>query len=306
MQTQHERDVEDETGEEGITMGERAVSKAQRRAAGIAHAAQKGEIPRSKLRGASKEMAKMTKGELHKFAATKEKGLPKHVEEESTDKRDQHAEKAGRKVTKDLEYDMKHKGKDDNKAERAGRKVTKDIEYDEKHKKVKETTSSGSVATATTSGKSSAGGISFGKGVYESINAKVENMITEGMNVSINADAEGHKSITVSADGEEAENLAQLLRLAGMHKQPEEACPTCGSAPCGCDENVAENAPDWPTNRETSPNATQYSGGLNGPKSTGQTTVPVIAGQRQRMSTMEENVQIERSLFKLFNTYKAS
>jgi len=308
MQTQHERDVEDETGEEGITMGERAVSKAQRRAAGIAHAAQKGEIPQSKLRGASKEMAKMAKGELHKFAATKEKGLPKHVEEEGTDKRDQHAEKAGRKVTKDLEYDMGHKGKDDNKAERAGRKVTKDIEYDEKHKKVKETTSSGSVATASTNGKAKTGGMSFGKGVYEGINSQVERMITEGMNVSVNMtqgdDGQPHKSITVSAEGEEAENLTQLLRLAGMHKQPEESCPTCGSAPCGCDENVAENAPDWPTNPESSPNAMQYSGGLNGPKSTGQTTTPVIAGQRQRMSTMEENVELERSLFKTWKNYK--
>ena len=53
-------------------------------------------------------------------------------------KADDKAEKAGKKVTKDLEYDMKHKGKDDNKAEKAGKKVTKDIEYDEKKKTVKE------------------------------------------------------------------------------------------------------------------------------------------------------------------------
>lgn len=52
-------------------------------------------------------------------------------------KADNKAEKAGKKVTKDLEYDMKHKGKDDAKAEKAGKKVTKDIEYDEK-KTVKE------------------------------------------------------------------------------------------------------------------------------------------------------------------------
>jgi hypothetical protein len=56
---------------------------------------------------------------------------------ESRAKADNKAEKAGKKVTKDLEYDMKHKGKDDEKAEKAGKKVTKDIEYDEK-KKVKE------------------------------------------------------------------------------------------------------------------------------------------------------------------------
>jgi len=53
---------------------------------------------------------------------------------ESRTKADDKAEKAGKKVTKDLEYDMGHKGKDDNKAEKAGKKVTKDIEYDEKKK----------------------------------------------------------------------------------------------------------------------------------------------------------------------------
>ena len=53
-------------------------------------------------------------------------------------KKDDKAEKAGKKVTKDLEYDMGHKGKDDKKAERAGKKVTKDIEYDMKKKKIKE------------------------------------------------------------------------------------------------------------------------------------------------------------------------
>jgi hypothetical protein len=64
----------------------------------------------------------------------------KKMAESKTAKRDDRAEAAGKKVTKDLEYDMKHKGKDDNKAERAGKKVTKDIEYDEKKskKKIKE------------------------------------------------------------------------------------------------------------------------------------------------------------------------
>ena len=55
-------------------------------------------------------------------------------------KADDKAEKAGKKVTKDLEYDMGHKGKDDAKAERAGKKVAKDIEYDEKHKTNEEKT----------------------------------------------------------------------------------------------------------------------------------------------------------------------
>ncbi len=57
---------------------------------------------------------------------------------EARAKADDKAEKAGKKVAKDIEYDKGHKGKDDNKAEKAGKKVTKDIEYDEKKKTVKE------------------------------------------------------------------------------------------------------------------------------------------------------------------------
>ena len=60
------------------------------------------------------------------------------LESKKTVKKDDKAEKDGKKVTKDLEYDMGHKGKDDAKAEKAGKKVTKDIEYDDKKKKIKE------------------------------------------------------------------------------------------------------------------------------------------------------------------------
>lgn len=60
-------------------------------------------------------------------------------------KKDNKAEKAGKKVTKDIEYDEKVKDKDhgkkrgpqDSKAEKAGKKVTKDLEYDMKKKKKK-------------------------------------------------------------------------------------------------------------------------------------------------------------------------
>ena len=48
---------------------------------------------------------------------------------------DNRAERDGREVTKDLEYDMGNRGRDDAKAERAGRRVTKDIEYDMKRKR---------------------------------------------------------------------------------------------------------------------------------------------------------------------------
>lgn len=56
-----------------------AESKAQETAARIAKAAKKGKIPKSKLKGASKEMAKsMTEKQLGDFTHAK-KGAPKKV-----------------------------------------------------------------------------------------------------------------------------------------------------------------------------------------------------------------------------------
>ena len=57
------------------------------------------------------------------------------LSEESTAEKDDKAERAAKKVAKDIEYDEGHKGKDDDKAERAGKKVKKDIEYDDKKDK---------------------------------------------------------------------------------------------------------------------------------------------------------------------------
>jgi hypothetical protein len=140
------------------------------------------------------------------------------------------------------------------------------------------------------------GGIQFGKGVYESINSRVENMIAEGMNVSVNmsmgSDGQPTKNITISAEGDDAETLAQLLNLAGLPGK-ESGCG-CGQTPCGCDKveeaygdtEPTENAPDYPTDAETTGEDDEllrrWAGGLNKPKSTGQTTVPVIASQATR------------------------
>ncbi|MEJ6783199.1 DUF3008 family protein [Aminobacter sp. Piv2-1] len=56
-----------------------AASRAQQKAAGAALAAKRGEIEKSELFGASKEMyATMTEKELEEFAETKHKGLPEH------------------------------------------------------------------------------------------------------------------------------------------------------------------------------------------------------------------------------------
>ncbi|MBB6012551.1 DUF3008 family protein [Aquamicrobium lusatiense] len=56
-----------------------AKSKAQQKAAGAALSAKRGETPKSKLIGASKEMYEsMSEKELEEFAETKHKGLPEH------------------------------------------------------------------------------------------------------------------------------------------------------------------------------------------------------------------------------------
>ena len=172
-----------------------------------------------------------------------------------------------------------------------------------KEDKVEETTTAGSVSTAPA--KAGKGDYNFGGGVYEGFNNRVESMITEGMSINISVDEQGKKSISVNATEQDAEALADLLKMAGLGGQSrEQSCPTCSKAPCGCAEVVDENSPDYPTNTETSDDALQYSGGLNGPKSTGQTTVPVVASQLRRQVSMEESVELERNLFKTWKNYK--
>ncbi|WP_114950773.1 DUF3008 family protein [Sphingosinicella terrae] len=57
-----------------------AKSAAQQKAAGAALSAKRGDTPKSKLQGASKQMAdSMSKKELEKMASTKRKGKPEHA-----------------------------------------------------------------------------------------------------------------------------------------------------------------------------------------------------------------------------------
>ena len=65
---------------------EKAKSKSQQQAAGAALAAKRGDAPKSTLKGASKEMAKMPAKELEKFAKTKHKGLPDKKEKTNEEK----------------------------------------------------------------------------------------------------------------------------------------------------------------------------------------------------------------------------
>jgi hypothetical protein len=57
-----------------------AKSKAQQKAAGAALSAKRGDTPKSKLKGASKEMVEsMSEKQLEEFASTKRKGKPERV-----------------------------------------------------------------------------------------------------------------------------------------------------------------------------------------------------------------------------------
>lgn len=59
-----------------------AKSKQQQKAAGAALAAKRGKQPKSKLRGASRQMAKsMSEDELAKMASVKRKKLPRRASE---------------------------------------------------------------------------------------------------------------------------------------------------------------------------------------------------------------------------------
>jgi len=160
-----------------------------------------------------------------------------------------------------------------------------------KEEDVEESTTSGSVATSTAAPKAAkgAGGFTFGKGIYDSMNREVEDMISESMsiNMSMNNNDDHSaptRSLTITATDDDATKLAQLLKSAGL-----------GGSDHGyhtMDENygvneVSQNSPDYPTNTETAQDNFEYSGGLNKPKSTGQTTVPVIASQEERQYTNE-------------------
>ena len=230
-----------------------------------------------------------------------EKDGEEELDEKKDVKRDNKAEKDGKKVTKDIEYDEKKKdgihGKkrdaEDDKAEKAGKEVAKDVEYDESNESEEKP-------------KKAKGGIDFGGSVYENLDAQLEGLITEGMNVTINMttddSGQDRKTVTVTAEDDDAVTLVELLRNAGMGNSAPESCSTCGESACGCAQ-VDENSPNWPTDQETSNDALQYAGGLNKPKSTGQTTTPVIASQLRRQVSMEESVKLERSLFDLYKDF---
>jgi hypothetical protein len=232
-------------------VNEKAVSKKQQRFMGMVHAAQKGEKPTSKE--VAKTAKSMGKKDAEDFASTKHKGLPEKKKPEAKSN-------------------------------------------DAPKKKKEKTQEAGGTDTPTASS-----GFSYGKGIYDSINRELEEMIAESMNMSMSMNNDSmnggpSKTLTVTATDEDAVKLGALLKMAGVGSD-ESSCG-CGQPGCGCaqqsmdeaygDTDATENAPDYPTETETSADPFQYSGGINKPKSTGQTTVPVIASQTDRQQSYAE------------------
>jgi hypothetical protein len=125
--------------------------------------------------------------------------------EESTSEKDDKAEKAAKKVAKDIEYDEDHKGKDDDKAEKAGEKVKKDIEYDDKKDKKEKVDE-----WANDAGKD---------GTQQTFERDIEFMtkvISGGLN---KPKSTGQQTIPVLAGDKERtgdEDFAEFRRLAGL------------------------------------------------------------------------------------------
>ena len=179
---------------------------------------------------------------------------------------------------------------------------------------VEETTTAGSVATAPAEGgKKTKGGVQFGKGVYEgalaeSFSSKLKTMLNEEISMNLTTNSNGTKSLTVTATDDDAMRLAEILKLAGMESQAPagdtaEACGDCGQSPCGCDhieEDDHANSPD-PMYADTDTMVNKLSGGLNGRKATGQTTIPVVASQIKRQHSMEESASLEQRLWTIYN-----
>jgi hypothetical protein len=69
-----------------------------------------------------------------------------------------------------------------------------------------------------------------------------------------------------------------------------------GMAEAYGDTDETLNSPDWPTDAEGTDDAMMYSGGIDGPKSTGQSTVPVLASQQDRQHAYEDAAALRRMM----------
>jgi hypothetical protein len=180
-----------------------------------------------------------------------------------------------------------------------------------KEESVEENTVAGSMAPAA-GGKApkGSGGMTFGKGVYEgamaeSFNNKLKNVLNEGMTINMSADQDGKKSLTVTATDDDADQLAQILKMSGLGSS-EEACSTCGKSGCGCEqmEEDLANSADNTMYADTNYMVNGITGGLDGRK-TDQSTLGTVINQdpRRTVGSIAEEIR-EQQEARLWNLYK--
>jgi hypothetical protein len=304
---QEESDMDD------AVLGEKAVSQKQQKFMGMVHAMQKG----GKVKGASPELKKtagtMKKSDAADFAKTKHKGLPnkvkggKPVEEGGpggVDAEKPYRDEKGKMVTppkgatnppQDPVSPPRGKSTPAAGSKRADADTTSDEQVAETDKNPTDKKAKGG------------GGMTFGKGIYDSLSRDLESMISENMNVTVNASSEGDKNITVNATEEDADALARLLMMAGLESPDTHGstCPSCGSQECECDmvdEAVSNNEPDYPENmnqtQDTDFMVDTISGGLNRRKAD-ITTLPAT-----QVRAMEESAAA--SLWQRYSNHKAN
>lgn len=236
-----EEELEEELEEmmrlSGLPLNEKAVSTQQQKFMGMVHAIQKGK----KIPGASPELKKAAKGmskkAAHDYAATKHKGLPKYVNEsvmleagsnlEHIVTRFKHETKNflnGSELDDDLYnalYDYYSdngempygvaKAREGDPYQWVSQHFENDLAMMGHQRQFQET-----IMPVVDNQLSELARLA---GLGESRIAECGDMGMEqqdSLNVSTNMSSDGKKNVTISAQGEEAESLMQMLKLAGM------------------------------------------------------------------------------------------
>jgi hypothetical protein len=226
-------------------LNEKAVSKQQQKFMGMVHAMQKGE----KIKGASTELKKvaktMSKKDAKDFASTKHKDLPKRVTEDiMLDEGGQ----ALKHITNRFKYEVKNfmnSGLMDDDLYEALYDYYADAgempygvakaRTGDPHQWVEERfyqdMGSGMSEAAAPAQHDTLSELARLAGLNEDRVDECGDMGTDqqsSMNVSTNMSSDGNKNVTISASGDQAEALIDMLRLAGMgndhveqHEEPE-------------------------------------------------------------------------------------
>ena len=230
----------------GLQLNEKAASKQQQKFMGMVHAMQKGE----KVKGASSELKKAAKGMSKKdakdFASTKHKGLPQKVTEgimleagntlEHIINKFKHETKnflAGSELDKDLFEALFDYYNDNGEMPYGVAKARDGDPYQWIEQRLENELDMIGYQRMSSGPDNSLSELARLAGLHESKIDECGDMGSnmrqpDSFNVSTNMSSDGTKSINVSAQGDKADELMQMLKMAGMrphddhdHEEPE-------------------------------------------------------------------------------------